>query len=124
MNGVRRDHGISLEAVMKDNHLTERKTKVRIFKTLSISRRKTTENDTCGPTLEGQVGIKNPPTIFPEAFQKMIIFLIGCGVALWLAIGFLLARFCVDFGAKLGTKLGLSWHQNLKNEGSKMMSKK
>jgi hypothetical protein len=31
MNGVRRDHGISLEAVMKDNHLTERKTKVTIF---------------------------------------------------------------------------------------------
>ena len=44
MNGVRRDHGISLEAVMKDNHLTERKTKVRIFKTLSISRRKPTAN--------------------------------------------------------------------------------
>lgn len=45
MNGVRRDHGISLEAVMKDNHLKERKTKVRIFKTLSPSRRKPTEND-------------------------------------------------------------------------------
>ena len=32
-------------------------------------------------------------------------------------------RFGVDFGFKLGGKLGPSWHQNLKNEGTKTMSK-
>ena len=38
-------------------------------------------------------------------------------------LGRLLDRFLVDFGTKLGGKLRPSWHQNLKNEGSKMMSK-
>ena len=32
--------------------------------------------------------------------------------------------FWVDFGSKLGGKLGPSWHQNLKNGGPKTMSKK
>ena len=41
----------------------------------------------------------------------------------WMDLGGLLERFWVDFGPKLGGKLGPSWHQNLKNEGSKMMSK-
>ena len=38
--------------------------------------------------------------------------------------GWLLDRFLVDFGPKLGAKLGPSWHQNLQNGGSKMMPKK
>ena len=41
-----------------------------------------------------------------------------------LAFGTLLGRFWVDFGSKLGGKLGPSWHQNAKNEGPKTMSKK
>ena len=36
----------------------------------------------------------------------------------------LLDRSWVDFGPKLGGKLGPSWHQNLKNGGPKTMSKK
>ena len=47
MNGVRRDHGISLEAVMKDNHLTERKTKVTIFwQSLFLTTKKRTKTTT------------------------------------------------------------------------------
>ena len=41
-----------------------------------------------------------------------------------LGFGALLGRFLVDFEAKLGGKLGPSWHQNPKNEGPKTMSKK
>ena len=40
-----------------------------------------------------------------------------------LGFGALLGRFLVDFGTKLGGKLGPSWHQNPKNEGTKTMSK-
>ena len=36
--------------------------------------------------------------------------------------GWLLDRFLVDFGSKLGVKLGLSWHQNRKKWGTKTMS--
>ena len=32
-------------------------------------------------------------------------------------------RFWIDFGPNLGGKLGPSWHQNPKNEGTKTMSK-
>ena len=38
-------------------------------------------------------------------------------------LGGLLERFGVDFSSKLGGKLGPSWHKNLKNEGTKTMSK-
>ena len=41
-----------------------------------------------------------------------------------LVFGSLLARIWVDFGAKLGGKLGPSWHENHENRGSKTMSKK
>ena len=38
-------------------------------------------------------------------------------------IGRLLGRFLVDYGTILGGKLAPSWHQNLKKEGTKTMSK-
>ena len=40
-------------------------------------------------------------------------------------LGGLLERFGVCVGSKMGggSKLGLSWHQNRKNSGPKMMSK-
>ena len=38
-------------------------------------------------------------------------------------VGRLLDRFLVDFGTILGGKLDPSWHQNPKNEGTKMRSK-
>ena len=41
-----------------------------------------------------------------------------------LEFGPLLGRFLVDFGSKLGAKLGASWHQNPNNEGTKTMTKK
>ena len=41
-----------------------------------------------------------------------------------MGFGWLLGRFLVDFGPKLGAKLVPSWHQNRKNEGPKTMSKK
>ena len=37
--------------------------------------------------------------------------------------GWLLDRFLMDFGAKLGVKLGPSWHQDRRKWGTKMMSK-
>ena len=44
--------------------------------------------------LGGQVGNQNPPKIVPEAYQKVIIFLIACGVGFcchlvptWLQLG-------------------------------------
>ena len=39
-------------------------------------------------------------------------------------LGRLLEGFWMDLASKLGGKLGPSWHQNLKHEGPKMMSKK
>ena len=42
----------------------------------------------------------------------------------WMDLAWLLERFEVDFGSKLGGKLGPSWHQNPKKKGTKMMSKK
>ena len=38
-------------------------------------------------------------------------------------LGWLLERFGVDFGPKLGGKLGLSWHQDRRKWGTKTMSK-
>ena len=38
--------------------------------------------------------------------------------------GWLLDRFLVDLGPKLGAKLGPSWHQNRKKSDAKTMSKK
>ena len=38
-------------------------------------------------------------------------------------LGWLLERFWVDFGAKLGVELEPSWHQNLRKWGTKTMSK-
>ena len=40
-----------------------------------------------------------------------------------MAFGWLLDRFSMDFGAKLGVKLGPSWHQNRRKWGAKTMSK-
>ena len=37
--------------------------------------------------------------------------------------GWLLGQFLVDFGAKLGAKLGSSWPQNPKKGGAKTMFK-
>ena len=37
--------------------------------------------------------------------------------------GWLLDRFLMDFGPKLGVKLGPSWHQNRRKWGTKTMSK-
>ena len=37
--------------------------------------------------------------------------------------GWLLDRLLVDFGPKLGVKLGPSWHQNRRKWGTKTMSK-
>ena len=56
--------------------------------------RKAIENTTGRPPLESQVGTKNSLKIGPEAYQKVIIFLIGCGVGFcchlvptWLQLG-------------------------------------
>ena len=38
-------------------------------------------------------------------------------------LGWLLERFLVDLGAKLGVKLEPSWHQNRRKWGTKTMSK-
>ena len=38
--------------------------------------------------------------------------------------GWLMDRFLVDFGPKLGVKLGPSWHQDRRKFGTKTMSKK
>ena len=40
-----------------------------------------------------------------------------------LGFGWLLGRFLVDFGTKLGGKLGSSWHQNPIKWDTKTMSK-
>ena len=65
-------------------------------------------------------GVENRSKIDQTSIKKAIKNM----MRFWIDFGWLLDRFLVDFGPKLGLKLGPSWHQNSKNEGSKMMSKK
>ena len=64
-------------------------------------------------------GVENQQTINKNSIQKAIENKMQVGMD----FGWLLDRFLVDFGPKLGAKLGPSWHQNLKNWSSKTMSK-
>ena len=65
-------------------------------------------------------GVENPLKINQQSIQKAIENKMQVGMD----SGWLLERFGIDFGSKLGGKLGPSWHQNLKNGGPKTMSKK
>ena len=55
--------------------------------------------------------------------QKSLQHIAKNKMRFWMDLGGLSERFGEDFGSKLGGKLGPSWHQNLKNEGTKTMSK-
>ena len=59
--------------------------------------RKPIENTTGGPPLEGQVETRNSLKIGPEAFQRVIIFLIGCGGRVLLPFELTDMRFDVRF---------------------------
>ena len=61
--------------------------------------------------LGGQVGTKIQETSIREGPKNQI--------EVKMDFEGLLDRFCVDFGPKLGGKLGPSCHQNLKNGGPK-----
>ena len=65
-------------------------------------------------------GVENRSKIDQTSIKKAIKNM----MRFWIDFGWLLDRFLVDFGPKLGAKLGPSWHQNSKNEGSKIRSKK
>ena len=62
---------------------------------------------------------KNPAQIDQKSIQKVI----KIKMRFWMDLGWLLERFGVDFGSKLGGKLGPGWHPNPENEGTKTMSK-
>ena len=65
-------------------------------------------------------GVENRSKINQKSIQKPIETKMQVGMD----FGSLLDRFLIDFGPKLEAKLGPSWHQNSKNGGSKMVSKK
>ena len=65
------------------------------------------------------LGVENRPKINQKSFKKVI----ENQMRFWMDLERLLEGFWMDFGPKLGGKLGPSWHQNLKNEGTKTMSK-
>ena len=65
------------------------------------------------------LGVENLLKINQKSMQNVI----KNKVRFWMGPGRLLERFWVDFGSKLGGKLGPSWHENLKNGGPKTMSK-
>ena len=66
------------------------------------------------------LGIENQSEIFQKSIQKVI----KNNMRFWMDLGGLWERFWMDFFPKFGGKLGPSWHQNLKNDGTKTMSKK
>ena len=55
--------------------------------------------------------------------QKSIRKAIENKMEVGMDFGWLLDRFLMDFGPKLGVKLGSSWHQNRRKWGTKTMSK-
>ena len=67
------------------------------------------------PPLESQVGTKNSIKIDPEAYQKVIIFLIACGV------GFCchLVPTWLQLGRQNLPKIDPSWFQNLSKNQSR-----
>ena len=64
-------------------------------------------------------GVENRSKIDQKSIEKGIKNKMQVGMD----FGWLLDRFLVDFGPKLGAKLGASWHQNSKKWGTKSMSK-
>ena len=63
--------------------------------------------------------VENLSKIDEKSIQKAIENKMQVGMG----FGWLLDRFLVDVGPKLGAKLGPSWHQNSKKWGTKAMSK-
>ena len=64
-------------------------------------------------------GVGNRSNIYQKSIQKAIENKMQVGMD----FGWLLDRFLVDLGAKLGVKLRPSWHQNRRKWGTKTMSK-
>ena len=65
-------------------------------------------------------GFENRSKINNKSIPKAIENKMEVGID----FGWLLDGFLMDFGAKLGVKLGPSWHQNRRKWGTKTMSKK
>ena len=63
--------------------------------------------------------VENPPKINQKAIQKVI----KNKMRFWMHLGWLLGRFLVDFGSKLGGKLRPSWHQNPTKSDTKTIAK-
>ena len=64
-------------------------------------------------------GVENRSKIDQKSIQKAIENKMQVGMD----FGWLLDRFLIDLGAKLGAKVGPSWHQNRKKWGTKTMLK-
>ena len=64
------------------------------------------------------LGVENLSKINQKSIQKAIENKMEVGMD----FGWLLDRFLVDLGPKLGVKLGPSWHPNRKKWGTKTMS--
>ena len=63
--------------------------------------------------------LKNQQKSYPKSMKNCIDDKMDVGMD----VGRLLDRFLIDFGTVLGGKLAPSWHQNLKKEDTKTMSK-
>ena len=63
--------------------------------------------------------VENQSKIDEKTIQKAIENKMQVGMG----FGWLLDRFLLDFGSKLGGKLGPSWHQNRRKWDTKTMSK-
>ena len=78
---------------------------------------------TCGSIFDGfliDFGVENRSKIDQKSIEKGIKNKMQVGMD----FGWLLDRFLIDFGPKLGVKLGSSWQQNRRKWGTKTMSKK